>query len=223
MNDRTIMSWSQARDAGLRKYFTGKPCKNGHIAELHISGACSECKKEGYQRWLLRNPGRANELHRNYVAASKEEYLKISQNYKNENRERCRETARAWKKQNPESRRMLAAKWRRANPGKVAASNLARKFRRTKATPLWADMDVIKQFYIRAAAAGMHVDHIIPLNGANVCGLHVENNLQLLTPMANAIKGNSFDDNQVDDLHMVRREIIKGGLVKVVITELDPK
>ena len=38
-----------------------------------------------------------------------------------------------------------------------------------------------------------HVDHIIPLKGKNVCGLHVENNLRIIDGLSNMKKGNKLE------------------------------
>ena len=61
------------------------------------------------------------------------------------------------------------------------------------ATPKWADHTLIQDMYIEAKYQQMHVDHIVPLNGRNVCGLHWESNLQLLLPRENFIKSNKHD------------------------------
>lgn len=58
-------------------------------------------------------------------------------------------------------------------------------------TPGWADIEKIKEIY-RNCPEGYHVDHIIPLQGDLVCGLHVENNLQYLTAEENLSKSNKF-------------------------------
>jgi hypothetical protein len=71
------------------------------------------------------------------------------------------------------------------------------------ATPLWADREAIAALYAEArrlsAATGVkyEVDHIIPLQGKNVCGLHVSWNLRVITKTANARKHAAFGDKDV--------------------------
>lgn len=58
-------------------------------------------------------------------------------------------------------------------------------------TPKWANLEKIREIY-QNRKKGYHVDHIIPLQGENVSGLHVENNLQYLTTKQNLSKGNKY-------------------------------
>lgn len=62
---------------------------------------------------------------------------------------------------------------------------------RLQRTPAWADLDAIAAFY-RGVPEGHHVDHIVPLLGKNVSGLHVLNNLQYLPKRENCSKNNRF-------------------------------
>ena len=64
--------------------------------------------------------------------------------------------------------------------------------------PEWADDLVINMIY-EDCPKGYEVDHIIPLQGNNVSGLHVAWNLQYLTPIQNKMKGNKYDQNEKPD------------------------
>lgn len=59
-------------------------------------------------------------------------------------------------------------------------------------TPSWQQAEDIKAFY-NACPMGMHVDHIVPLQGEKVSGLHVLENLQYLTAVDNISKNNKFE------------------------------
>ena len=90
-------------------------------------------------------------------------------------------------------------KYRIGNRAKVNARNRLAKLRRRKyAVVAWADQDKIKEFYEKAARMTLEtgkkyeVDHIIPIKGKLVCGLHVESNLQVISRSENARKRNSF-------------------------------
>lgn len=75
-----------------------------------------------------------------------------------------------------------------------AEYNARTALRRAKilnATPKWANLDKIKEIYVNCPE-GYHVDHIIPLQGEFVSGLHVENNLQYLTIKDNLSKSNKY-------------------------------
>lgn len=134
------------------------------------------------------------------------EYLRVyRQRYRAYLRERERE-----RRATPEGRKAAAARLKRyrdkhrdkvlaghrdyyqRNKHKRAVHRRGREDRMRHATPPWADLDAMKAIYDKAKAARKVVDHIIPLSGKLVCGLHVETNLQLLTPRANSKKSNKF-------------------------------
>lgn len=128
-----------------------------------------------------------------------------------ENVEHQKEVQRAWRAKNPDKVREMRCKWwnnnkerlyreaRESGSGRLRCAN--RRALKKRATPPWADMNKIKRVYRRAAELSEetgiphHVDHIIPLQNAMVCGLHVENNLQIITAEQNRRKSNKVCSN----------------------------
>jgi len=93
-----------------------------------------------------------------------------------ENREKRNEQWRNWASKNKEKRNALNA---------FARTEKLKRF------PAWADKEAIMKFYANCPK-GYHIDHIIPLRGKTVSGLHVLNNLQYLPAKENMAKGNKF-------------------------------
>lgn len=91
---------------------------------------------------------------------------------------------------------------RRSEPQRMALKRDASRVRKlivAEQTPAWANKKAIRQVYACAVTfskkfnVNYQVDHIIPLRGKNVCGLHVENNLQILEAKLNVSKSNRLD------------------------------
>ena len=88
--------------------------------------------------------------------------------------------------------------YRKLNNGKVNALNKRYKLNKIQRTPKWANIDRIREIYELAATKTrllgkcFHVDHIIPLQGKLVSGLHTESNLQIITAEQNSRKYNTF-------------------------------
>lgn len=99
---------------------------------------------------------------------------------------------------NRENRNKSTAKWAKENPGLKAAKEAKRRAQKIQAMPKWVDLAAIKDFYSKCPP-GYHVDHIIPLQNDNICGLHILNNLQYLKSEDNCIKSNKFDGTPNND------------------------
>lgn len=178
----------EAKEQGAKYYFTGEPCKHGHIAPRKTKGACVECLKI---EWAKSNAKRS-------LQPKSEASKKAGRKYYEKNRELV--IARAQARPNYEKQI-----WKKKHKGnnteyyKALTSFRRRRFR--DATPSWLTYQQkldIKSLY-RAAITMTKttgeqyvVDHIIPLRSDIVCGLHVPWNLRVITQEENLKKSNKL-------------------------------
>lgn len=194
--DPSDFSKNKSKSDGLNSYC--KPCMRAY-GKQHRSREDVKEKRRLRQRELMRQP--------EYAEAQKAAQKKWSQSpegrewarkHRLKHRDTKNEASRRWRKENPEKQRAADRSWRERNRGKANAKNMRRYAAKLKRTPLWADLVEIDYVYHAAQVikdvygTSWDVDHIIPLQGENVSGLHVQGNLQIMDPIQNRSKGNSF-------------------------------
>jgi hypothetical protein len=113
------------------------------------------------------------------------------------------EANRAWIEANREMLEQRSREDDRAEAirrrARVSAAASKRRAAEMQRTPAWADLNAIRKVYEQAQAISRatgvkhHVDHVVPLQGENVSGLHVHTNLQILTRSENVRKGNRHE------------------------------
>lgn len=146
------------------------------MADVRVCKMCNIQKN--IIEFRLRNTGQyrrqCRNCERSYHRIQKAEKRKNNPTYESDAYQRRKDYILNWAKQNPKIYRYNSAKRRAA---------------KKQATPTWADINKIKEIYLNCPE-GYEVDHIIPLQGREVCGLHVEYNLQYLTQKENRKKYN---------------------------------
>jgi len=192
--------------AGMKRYFTGKPCKNGHIAErLVLDHGCVQCKLSHATSWKQRNADQQREYRRTvgienqrrWYAANRDQANAASLQWYEANAEHASARSRAWHAANPEKDAATKQRFLTNNPGIANAYAAKRRAALLKQTPPWADHDAIEAMYALAAiyrdfGHDVHVDHEVPLRGRKVSGLHVHHNLQVIPAAVNQSKSNRF-------------------------------
>ena len=124
---------------------------------------------------------------------------KVSE-YRNnpEFKKRAVERAKAFAEADPDKKRMQNRLWHKRHPAKSAFISKTYQARKRKAVPSWAKMGRIEALYSLAAmltsntGEKWHVDHIVPLQGQSVCGLHIYENLRVVPATVNLQKSNKF-------------------------------
>jgi hypothetical protein len=185
---------AEAKATGAKYYFTGEPCKHGHIAPRKTKGACVECLK---MEWEKGNQTRA-EYFRQYNQS--EAGQKAKREYYERNREAVVARAQA---RSDAAKNAYKQKYKEANPDMYKEMVSLRRRRFRQATPKWLTaeqrMEIRLKYRLaielsRATGIRHAVDHIVPLQGEEVCGLHVSWNLQVIPQAENLKKSNKLVD-----------------------------
>lgn len=126
-----------------------------------------------------------------YLKSWREKNKEHCSNYIKQNHAKRLKVARDWKRANPERARYHRKLFNIRHPEIRNKHTQAYKDAKRRAQPPWASNREIAEFY-NNRPEGHYVDHIVPLRGKNVCGLHVIWNLQYLPSLENSIKSNKF-------------------------------
>ena len=147
--------------------------------------------KEKAKSYYLNNKEKINKTNKLYRTNNKEKLKEKKKVYCLKNKERIKEYNNYYLLQNKEYFKKYQIEYYLKNPHTQKA--IAAKYRavKLKATPKFANLKKIREIY-KNCPKGYHVDHIVPLQGKEVCGLHVEWNLQYLTPSENSSKSNKL-------------------------------
>lgn len=193
---------AEALALGLTRYFSGQPCKYGHLVERKTANkACVDCARIKDKHRAPRDPELKRETFKAWYKKNREVQLVKSKArsklWYQANKERRALKAKEWEMNNKEKRLASRRIYWVENPHVNANIKARRRARQLKATPSWLTQEhwqQIKEVYKSAKALNgtFEVDHIIPLQGETVCGLHVPWNLQVLDRFSNRQKRNNL-------------------------------
>ena len=200
----------EAIAAGFSRCFGSACVKHPHLdGERYVSGACVACASENLKAARKANPERTKaheQKNRLRIRAIPE--LKAKKNaadaaYRRANKEKCTAIIRQWRERNREISNAYVRKSKAKNPAVILANTVKRRLAKINRTPIWLtanDFWMVEQAYELAALRtklfgfSWHVDHVIPLQGKLVSGLHTPYNLQVIPGVENVRKSNTFGE-----------------------------
>lgn len=184
--DKLPSSRGAARDAGLKRYFTGQPCMHGHVTWRFVHGGCVECRNIAGRN--KERPGHA-EQSRRWRAENPEAWKASQKRSLIRHRDRVQARLAAWRAQNVEHERA----YRKANSARLLENCWRRRARLREVENTLTQADVQELIVVqggRCAECGrkakLTLDHIVPLFRG---GPHTRRNAQMLCRSCNCSKG----------------------------------
>lgn len=183
-----IISRKQALAAGSTRYFTGKPCSNGHVAERLVSiYSCCECDRERAALRRAEDPAKNRATTRAWYEANRDRHREHGRRSYARNKGRFLEAAKAYRANNPEKLRAAASRRRaRVNQSVPAWFGELDQL-------VWEEAAALCILRERVTKIAWHADHMIPLASSKATGLHVARNCQVIPERLNLTKSNRWE------------------------------
>lgn len=174
------------------RWYKGPKCANCYRRAAYKADPEKHLRQD--RAWRAKNPNKNKEYCRKKYHKNSEHYKAQVKLWQEKNPEKVKvyQKKSSAKPENKLRRSQYGKKHYRENKHLYRAKDARYRAAKLQRTPPWADLEAIKAFY-EACPLGYHVDHIIPLQGKIVSGLHVLENLQYLPAEENLSKGNRFD------------------------------
>lgn len=176
-----IVTLKEAKHKKLQKYYTGIPCKKGHVAlRLTSTRRCVECNKintSSVEKYIY---------NKDYYLNNKEKITTLSLEYRQRTKNKKAEYDKVYRNLNAAKLNSNKAKYRAAKISKTAKWDL--DFTEFVCEEAFELAKLRKNLF----GFDWEVDHVIPLQGKEVSGLHVWNNLAVIPASLNAAKGNKY-------------------------------
>lgn len=222
----TAKNRKEARALGLKQYYTGEPCKYGHLSpRAAANGLCLACNRERIRAATAKDPEGTAKRRRGRYLSNIESVKETQKAYREAHKEIEKARVTKWVKENPErelakqkrwrdrnAHRIpeLRKQWRNRNPGKVGLYNSNRRGLKNTATPEVPDKwlgvfrSEIEAIYAEArqmaeiTGLGYDVDHVFPLSKG---GVHAPWNLRILPASVNRSKHTKIPDNEPTEVY----------------------